>query len=373
MRKRISARVICLMVAVVVLAGALTVSAINGSPYENLKNAAINALFYENVTQEFEVILRIDGEVTERAWTKRQLDHETLLSMNIADSSLIREIDEELRPFVEEALRNVHYTSPELNISGTTLTMDGNIWYRVNHRSSGRTWLSGLTMADGHQSNAIGYTIFGTAGRNSNQLRLAELVIDLVVGDLKNNLTMSSVGDIRRISGAINESQLPEIARVLIDMAVEEQLRFANTNRTREEFNHPLEIPITGVSVGRISMTADIDSEGNLLYANAIGTAVLENIFGDIMNVEVEMIFRFSDIGTTVPDSLFPGAAEIFTEEFFIERFGNSWTTAHFTLDRNGNINLDSITDQWPSNTVRLQNLTEEQIRGLIMLLSQDR
>ena len=371
MRKRISARVICLFVAVVVLAGALTVSAINGSPYENLKNAAINALFYENVTQEIELILRIDGEVMERVRTVQQLDYDRVLTIDKSENAWIREIDEELRPFVEEALQNIRYVSPELNISGPTITMDGNMWYRVNHRGGEGTWFSSRT--DISQSNAIGYTLFGTAGRNSNYLRLTELVIDLVVGDLKNNLTMSSYGDIRRISGAINESQLPEIARVLIDMAVEEQLRFANTYRTREEFYHPLEIPITGVSVRRISMAADTDGHGNLLYANAIGNATIENIFGDIMDVEVELILRFSDIGTTVPDSLFPGAEELFTEEFFMEHFGHSWQTAHFTLDRNGNINLDSITDQWPSNTIRLHNLTEAQINELIAMLSQVR
>ena len=332
MKKRISTRAICLLVAAIMLVGALTVSAINGSPYENLKNAAINALFYENVTIETEFTVSVDGQLREREWARLYFGDESgfetrsSVSNNAQGDTHTRE--------------RIQYTTQDFWINPLFTGGYGVQWYSVN-----MPWHNNTNI------QSIGYNMFGSAGRNSNYLRLAELVVDLFVGDLKNNLIMSPQSDgSRRISGAITESQLPELARVVIDIAIDEQLRWRNIeDLRREDFDDALDIPMRGITIDRIQGHADIDSEGNLLYINVLGVATVETIFGDFHVLEIGGILRFTDIGTTMPVSPFVGAHEIFTEYFNMLRGQNmSHRQLFFTLDENGNIDVDSITYQWP-------------------------
>ena len=348
MKKRVSTRAICLLVASVILAGALTVSAINGSPYENLKNAVFNALFYENVTLEAEMTLRIDGQVHESGWIREYVGDESRLTFDMWERNWQQEDG--------APVTFVGYETRYLNI-GTVITsaVDGQ-WYRVsrNHRAV--------------SNNSMAYEMFGisAADRNSNQVRLVELFVDLLVGDLKNNLTISSQGDgVRRVSGAITESQLPEIARVAIAVAIDEQLRWVNTDTVmweREDFDNILSRPITGLTINRISGDADIDNYGNLLYIHVLGHVTIENIFGDSHEVEVEARFRFSDIGTTVPDSPFP-CVDIFVELFEADNIATGgwgrWSM-YFTRDDDGNIDLDSIGSRPGSQDHEMRNFFEE-------------
>ena len=344
MRKRISARTICLLVAAVMLVGALTVSAINGSPYEHLKNAAFNALFIENVTIEMEASLRIDGEAHESVWMQHQQGDESALVLNRIHSPLLYEVDEELLPFAQDIFSHMSYELPGLSISRWSTMPGGTRWFQAS-RNRSPDWMG----------RSIGHEIFGQAGRDSNHLRLAELLLDLVVGDLKNILVMSNQDGLRRISGEITESQLPEFVRVIIDIAIDEQLNRANTGRRREDYLHVLEIPIRSLSIDRIALVADIDSDGNLVYINGRAAATIENIFGDIHVVEGEVSVRFTYIGTTVPESPVIGAYELFTEAFFENKLGSrwNWSALYFTVDDDGNINYDSITTQRPWRLTR--------------------
>jgi len=334
MKKRISTRVLCLLIALAMLTGALMVSAINGSPYETLKNAAINAIFYDNVTIEAEFVLRVDGQVHERSWIQTQIGDEGTFSLESTESLNNWSIPGE----------RMSFRNQDLMINEATVTEDGTMWFSARRHSGG--W----------SSNSPGYYMFGNAGRNSNQLRFMELLADLVVGDLKNNFTIGSHGDnLRRVSGAITESQLPEIVRVLIDMAVEEQYRWRSQREyTRGDFNHVLEIPVRSLDINRITLSADIDNYGNLIYINGEALVTIENIFGDVHEIAAELTANFTDIGTTVSSGPFADAIELFTEAFF-ERYTSSavrWSTIFFTLDENGNVNLESITEQRPNDPV---------------------
>jgi len=342
MKKRISTRAICLLVAAVMLVGALTVSAINGSPYENLKNAVIDALFYENFTMEGEFTLRVDGHIHSRAWTRHYYGDESRLETSGNES---HRLPGDTRP--AHSTENTNYHTRYFRINPVFTGGYGIQWYTVNwpwHNPN-----SALPQSTFPQS--IGYEMFGQAGRSSNYLRLAELVVDLFVGDLKNNLTMNSQGDgITRISGAITESQLPEFVRIIIDIAIDEQLRWRDTQTLqREDFVDVMDIPMRSITIDRVQGHADIDENGNLLNINVLGTATTETIFGDTHVIEIEGTMNFTDIGTTMPESPFAGANEIFHEHFNMLRERQmSNRQLFFTLDENGNINVDSITDQWP-------------------------
>jgi len=325
MKKRISTRVACLLIAAVMLMGALTVSAINGSPYENLKAAVINALFYENYTLESEFTVHIDGQLYERSWSRAYQGNHSRFDIR----------DERLS-----------YSSYNMSINPQFTNCDTQ-WYRANYRPF-QVW--GMQSP----SQSIGDDIFGASGRNSNYLRLAEMVVDLFVGDLKNNLTMNSQGGgIRRVSGAITESQLPEIVRLIIDIMTDEQQRWVNPNRTREDYNHIADVPMRSFTIDRIQGHADIDEYNNLLYVNAMGALIIENIFGETYVMELAASLRFSDIGTTVPGGPFANASDILADFFDAEVNRQLF----FTLDEDGNIDLASITDQRPSQQTRCPSL----------------
>jgi len=308
------------------LAGALVVSAVNGSPYETLKNAAFDALFYENVTIEGEFTLRIDGQVQETGWIKTQIGNYGSLTMEGGDEGL----------FSTSGL--LSYTSQEHTLNSSVVTDDGTQWYSIRR----------VREHDRHLGYSPGYEMFGAAGRNSNYARLAEVLIDLAVGNLKNNFTISSQGDMRRVSGAITESQLPELVRVLIDLALEESYNW-NSNRTHEDFgDNVLDIPVRSLTIDRVAINADIDNDGNLRFVNGVGQVTIENMLGNTHVIEGEINVSFSEIGTTVPESPIAGISEIFTADLFESLTGSSTRVLYFALDEDGNIDIDSIGSQWP-------------------------
>ena len=52
MRKNVKVRIVCLLVSLVMLSGAVAAAAIMGSPYEILKNAVLDTATMNNVTME---------------------------------------------------------------------------------------------------------------------------------------------------------------------------------------------------------------------------------------------------------------------------------------------------------------------------------
>jgi len=346
MKKRISARVICLLVAAVMLIGALTVSAINGSPYENLKNAALNALFYENVSFEGEFTLHVDGQLHDRASIRGYVGDESMLTIGYYESPWQLELEDADAAFRIPARAGfTNFVCQYFSVSSVDVGEMNHHWYSVRRQSGNFTL-----------PQSLGHEIFGIAGRDSNHLRLAEMAVDVFIGDLKNNLAMNSQGDgTRRITGAITESQLPEVIRVLIDIAVDEQLRWSDDTRQREDFEHVLSVPVRSLAIDRIQGYADIDSDGNLLYLNVLGVATIENIFGDTHVVEARGVIRFFDIGTTVPVGPFVDAAEIFEEAFRTLQEDRRQLTIpprsflFFALDADGNIDPGSFTPGFPN------------------------
>jgi hypothetical protein len=81
--------------------------------------------------------------------------------------------------------------------------------------------------------------------RNSSKVRFFELLADTLTGDLKNNVTMTVDNGARTISGTLTESQIPELAKAFVDMAVERSgerytyndLGFEGDERVFEQIN----------------------------------------------------------------------------------------------------------------------------------------
>ncbi|MCL1877546.1 MAG: hypothetical protein FWF80_01680 [Defluviitaleaceae bacterium] len=318
MKKKFSIRLICLLVAGTVLSGALAVSAFNGSPYEVLKDAVFNAMFYDNYTLETEFTLRVNGEL---------IDYEREFAIQSASGSLTMSDDQ------------FNFQNNELRLSKSQINVDsmGRQWYSVATRDP--RWVGSSNWSD----SLFGSFGLGEGDRNSSYMRLYELFIDLMVGDLRNNMYMTPQGDgIRRVSGAITGSQLPEIVRVLIDIAIESNYGGAASFTPRPNQNS-WEMPVRDLTINRIFGTADIDSEGNLLYLLGGANVTLVNVLGEVNVLEAEFAMTFSDIGTSHPQVPVAGVAELFTPAFMYQNFESRYTNVMFRLDEYGNIYMGTM------------------------------
>ena len=325
MRKSVIVRMVCLAVAGVLLTGALALAAVNGSPYERLKNAFLEAVTYTNVTIEGEMSVIFNGEVYEA-------ERVHMIVSDAGHVELYGSLDEPDRFF---------YNSNGLQIRPSYMTADGTQWYTASivRNSSPNHWGPMLTPEE----------------RNSAQFRFAELLIDLIVGDLKNNLTMSTSDGITRVSGAVTHNQLPEIIRLGIDIIVEESQNWHRGDfGVREDFKSPMDIPIQNLTINRIRGDADIDEQGNLIYLDIYASVTVVNVFGDSNHIEFKVTMDFTDIGTSVVQSPISGVAELLTPEFMESQFGAVYNRpVYFTLKADGSIDSESVTTTWPGERER--------------------
>jgi len=320
MKKSVKARVLALVVASLLLCGALTVAAVVGSPYETLKNAVLDALAYDNVTVEVQAVVTVNGEFYER---------QKMSSVYGSDSYLYYTFDKNGDP------DGYFYQSKALNISRSYLGADGTQWYEgYIHRQ------------DSDYYRTSSFAVLTPEDRNSARLRFMELAVDALVGDLKNNITMSSSGGTRLIQGTLTESQVPELAKAGIDVLVEE-------SGSREYYNEddPFNMPLKSLTINHLHGEAEVDSEGNLLSVDFYAKATAVNILGETNVFECDFEVRFSGIGATEAACPVPGAKQLLTPDYMKANFGGEYGVVYFTLNEDGSINAGSVTTTYPGET----------------------
>ena len=415
MKRKTSARLICLIVAAVMLSGAVAYAAVMGSPYETLKRAVLDAATYRNVTIEGHVTMSVDGVVqsVNRAH-----------SVNGDNGSLSYYFDE------NGNRGDFRYYANSLIVHPTYTATDGTIWYYAN-----------VYPQSPHSSYAYSssFFIFGSLSseeRDSASLRFAELLIDALVGDLKNNVTMTSGDGVRLIRGTLTENQVPELAKAGLDVLVEQSGRYHSSRRdvsfdgteyiyehirivsgmktvvtwsqnvrratpeeeqdmedgtfytkaghdfygfsyidgitylndgpdtwineytvpaTRDDYKDrdPLEVPMKSLAINYVHGEAEIDMNGNLLGIDLSGAATLTNIFGDVHAVDVNASVSFSDIGTSNPVCPIPGAEQLLTPEYAKTHFGSEYMGIYFKLNPDGSIDADSVSTTFPGEMDR--------------------
>jgi len=197
MKKSVRIRLFSLLVAAAVLGGAVTAAAIMGSPYETLKYAVLDAVTERNATIEGIATLTVNGVQTENSKTH---------SIQGDKSSLVYRFDDEGNNV------GFYYSTNGLSVSSLGFVMDdGTEWYSASVYRSDK-YYSGRSMA----------SFFSDDERNSAAMRFFELLADTVIGDLKNNITMTSENGVRRVQGTLTESQVPEIVKAGLDMLIEQ-------------------------------------------------------------------------------------------------------------------------------------------------------
>jgi len=322
MKRSVKIRVLCLLMAAVVLGGAMTVSAVMGSPYEVLKNALFDALTERNATIELEVSLLFNGEVVEKTTSKNIQGDSS--SLGFDRSSRITSSDGFV--FSTDSLTIMPFLHSDFRDSG---------WH------SATVHPPGMGRFGGGATN-----LFTSEDRNSTRMRFTELMLDLVVGDLRNNMTMTSEGGIRHIRGILTENQVPEIVRVGIDVLIEQS---SSSPTSTFEGWEPWEIPMTSLILNQVVGDAHVDADGNLLYLNGRADFTAVNVTGHEFELGANLVMRVSDIGTSNPESPIPGAEAILTQDMLRARFGSDMRmTVFFRLNEDGTIDEDSITTTHP-------------------------
>jgi hypothetical protein len=209
MKKNVRIRIICLAVAMTVLSGSVALAAVLGSPYETLKNSILDALTLTNPTVEAEITTSVNGVVVE-----------------VEKSHYVVGDDATLR-FYFDAEGNPNgwtYNANGLSLNRSyTSYIDSSEWYSAD------VWAPDGVARVG---NSFGMT---EEERNSSSMRFYELLIDTLVGDLKNLVTMSPGPDGSRIiKGTLTESQVPELAKAALDMLADVQGGYYGRYSTRE-------------------------------------------------------------------------------------------------------------------------------------------
>ena len=411
MKRKISARIICLIVAAVVLSGAVAYAAVMGSPYETLKRAVLDAATNRNVTIEGQTKVIIDSVVQ---------SGEKSYIINGDNGVLSYNFDENGNQI------GLNYSKDNLNIYRTYTADDGTEWYyaSVSPQSNGNSY-------SGYSHSFLIFSSLSHEERDSASTRFIELLIDAFVGDLKNNVTMSTGDGVRIIRGTLTENQVPELAKAGIDVLIEQQGDYYFDSRdvsfngteyiyeniqirsgmktvttwkqnvrlltpeeaqdmedgafytkagdsfcgftyidgithlnvgyetlineytvpvTRDDYKgfDPLDVPMRSLTINYIHGEAEVDMDGNLLSIDLSGAATVTDIFGDVHAVDINASARFTDIGTSNPVCPIPGAEQLLTPEYAKSNFGSDYLGVWFKLNADGSIDANSVTTTYP-------------------------
>jgi hypothetical protein len=399
--KRVSVRIVVFVLASIVLAGALALAALLGSPYKTLKDAIIEAVSFANLTMEGEIWLTVGGE---------RILFDKSHEINGGSASLHHRFDKDGNP------SGFYYTNESQAIFKTTEDENGVQWY-----------VAFVDEPDPHWSEVIGWGLIFPDERGSLRIHLTELFINVLVGDMKNNITQSKKSGIRTIRGTLTENQVPELIKAYIDYLLEDNFafldnldisfdgheyiweenymqrnkkvvtRYTQTVRaptaeelaaledgtfwdkphldevygtvdindevyiatswresigtktvplTREDVEGLdfLDTPIRSSVIHHVHAEAEIDDDDNLLSFSGTALFTLTDIFGDEHEVEANFSYTFTGHGTSVALCPVPGAAELLTRGFMDEHFGAHHKFVYFTLTPGGSIDPASLT-----------------------------
>lgn len=141
---------------------------------------------------------------------------------------------------------------------------------------------------------------------SSNTVKLAEMLVDTLVGDVKNQFVENG----QTISVNLEGAQIPELVRLALSTAVE------NSNHTGEFKNNGKQGPgesmkpmmdnmpkLTNIDVKSISMTATVD--GTTLKDNEFTVAVTgTDVNGVSHELVVKLNAKITDVGNTKIDAI---------------------------------------------------------------------
>lgn len=402
--KRYLTRPVCLSLALVILAASMTVAALNGSPYDTLKDTAFNMLSVKNATISYDASISVNGVEHESAYGV------TAFSEN-ASSTYGGNADSPI-----DSASQANYQSKKYSLYPAS-TRDGvATQYRLYYNNEDMNVSDDFSLFSG----------LSEYSRSDMYVRLGELALDLVVGDLKNNIAVSGYDDVKTMSMALTAQQIPELYNALLTVILAENSSYsgnrneynesamemtetrydtkamtktvtvypyaiqyyepetgeeldANDSRanqayswSRVDWEHPITAkskttPLTAADfagtdaidqpfkdgvIDYAGFTVRVDKNDVLVDGRADIRVNLTTLFGETVVIEMTMNMACENVGTTDPQPPVAGIEEIFTQEFVDafraelpenEKAYYGSTSFLFSLNDDGTIDQSSI------------------------------
>ncbi|MCL2031012.1 MAG: hypothetical protein FWG93_05650 [Oscillospiraceae bacterium] len=406
--KRKLTRPMCLILALLVMSGSMLAAAMTGSPYEALKDAAFDLLTAESATIRYTGELLVNGEPYQDNGLETQYTQFSSDGMYSDNGSY----------------KSYRKHNLSLNNYGT-YGDDRDGWWSASYLPGERVYHNVMTLG---------------MSRGDMYVRLAELTLDLLAGDLKNNIGMTYADGLRTISATFTAQQIPELYNAALTVLLSGQGQYnvttvdtlsstdttrhiretrfegrekvvtemketgywyyydpatgeaidaddprasaeygwftrtlesqilsqTRTPATREDYMRQsysssediLNIPVEKAVIDYAYALARVDGDGHLTEGTASLRFLLTNIFGEEIEVELNLDLTVENVNSTDPQCPVADAHEVFTEELFQEMYaeleayagrapydarGGYYDGLEFTLNPDGTVNRDSI------------------------------
>ncbi len=255
----------------VLLALSATAFASSSSGYENYKTAVKSIVTTENATIDAQYQVEDSGTVIFSGDTIQKLDNENKSSKT------------------STTIDGTSKTYESSNANGNLIIDNDGNYYQINK-----------------DNNKAGKDEREKFSESSSSVKLAELVTDTLVGDVKNQF----IQDGNNISINLEGGQIPELAKLAVSAAVENSNREKSHNNSNEigrdeDLKAVMEkMPgLSNIDVKSISMTATVD--GETLKDNNV-TAVITGTDANGASHELTLTLdaKISDVGNTKADTI---------------------------------------------------------------------
>ncbi|HVI42294.1 MAG TPA: hypothetical protein VM577_16700 [Anaerovoracaceae bacterium] len=261
-KKRLKTIAITAVTGCLLLTMSVTAFATSGSGYESYKGAVESTMFADNATVNAQFEVKDNGLITLSGNSNLKLDNENSSSKT---------------NLTVDGISKAFETSKD---NGNFITKVDDQYYIAK---------KGNEQSDKGEKENL--------SASSSTVKLAEMLADTLVGDVKNQF----VKDGQTISVNLEGAQIPELARLAISAAAENQGRMENDNHDNNGYDADLKsimnnLPkLSNIDVKSIAMTATVD--GNVLKnneaavvitgqdANGVAHELTVTIKGDITNV----------------------------------------------------------------------------------------
>lgn len=268
--KKIKTIVITALTGCMLLSITVAASANGGSGYDTYKSAVKDLMSTRNATFSTTFEVKDNGNTDISGTSIEKLEDANMSSVtNVKNGDTTTETE----------------TS---RIDGKTIIKNGENYYSIESKGNGKN-----------------YRMEKKIDPSSSKSKLEEMVLDTLVGDVKNQFVVD--GD--TISVNLEGAQIPELAKLAISAAVEEKNNQKNHNNKDKAGNDNFKdafnsIPsLKNVDIKSLSMTAKVD--GNALTENDIKAVISgDDENGASHEFEISVNTNVSAINSTKADAI---------------------------------------------------------------------
>jgi len=366
MKRRFRIQIICLCVAAAVLTGSLFAAALTGSAYETLRDGLIDVAFLENATVDTKMTVYVNDELVIKSESRIEAGN---------GASYQRDFHE--GPGYGDPATREYYVDGKYSANGMP---GGEYWVYPSYG-----WV---------ERGVFGYTEKDRKNLG-NELNFLMLLVDTLVGDLKNNIVISPEGEGRVITGKLTAAQIPELVNAALGVLADQTWRFGifmnnhssmllsdqgdhtiytrtyintdNMTKTiakykgmsmfssrwepeelvseeilpllRSDFDKVYECPLKQARMTLIEGRAEVDSQGRLTSLSGKARIECVTVFGENVTLDAEIEMLITHIGTTVPRT--PGIN--FDDYFKYDEYGNPLGNLCYETNEDGTLREGSI------------------------------